>query len=46
MVQRSLEASWVELSDMATVHLLEDDTDLIESHLLAAGQVPTAQFLG
>jgi len=41
-----LEASWVELPSMAKVHLLEHETDLIASHVLATGRAPAAQFLG
>jgi hypothetical protein len=31
---------------MAKVNLLERETDLIASHVLATGRAPAAQFLG
>jgi hypothetical protein len=39
-------ASWVELPGMAMVNLLENENDLIASHVLATGRAPWAQFLG
>lgn len=41
-----LAASWVELPGMAMVNLLENENDLIASHVLAMGRAPRAQFLG
>jgi hypothetical protein len=41
-----LAASWVELPGMAMVNLLENENDLIASHVLAIGWAPWAQFLG
>jgi hypothetical protein len=41
-----LAASWVELPGMAMVNLLENENDLIASHVLALGRAPWAQFLG
>lgn len=40
-----LEASWVDLADMAELNRLEHENDLIGAHVLALGRLPTAQFL-
>lgn len=42
---RIVEASWVGLQ-VATVHRLEHENDLIASHVIAVGVPPAAQFLG
>jgi hypothetical protein len=42
----SVEVSWVDLTGMATIHLLEHENDLIASHVLEVGRAPEAQFLG
>jgi hypothetical protein len=41
-----LEASWVDLADMAELNRLEHENDLIGAHVLALSRPPTAQFLG
>lgn len=41
-----LEFSWVAGEDWLKHHLLELENDLIAAHLLGAGQIPAAQFLG
>jgi hypothetical protein len=42
----NVEVSWVELPGVAKVNLLDHETDLVASHLLATGRRPWAQFLG
>jgi hypothetical protein len=39
-------ASWVPLPGVAVRNILEHENDLIAAHVLATGQVPSAQFLG
>jgi hypothetical protein len=42
----SVEFSYVQRNDLAKHHLLEIENDLIAAHVVQAGDIPDAQFLG